>query len=119
MKYQSTVYLQSLYSNKLTLCTRHIATTQMQPTDARKAFPCMDEPAIKATFDITLVRPEHLISLSNMPIKDSLENWFVHVIHVKTMYLIGSVYAKVVLRLYFFVCVLFNKNKVLKKKDTQ
>ncbi|HVQ78135.1 MAG TPA: M1 family metallopeptidase [Candidatus Binatia bacterium] len=42
-----------------------IAATQFEATDARRAFPCWDEPAFKAVFAVTLVVPEHLAAVSN------------------------------------------------------
>ncbi|MGD9796921.1 MAG: M1 family metallopeptidase [Acidimicrobiia bacterium] len=42
-----------------------IGTTQMEPTDARLAFPCWDEPDLKASFTITLVVDPDLLAVSN------------------------------------------------------
>jgi puromycin-sensitive aminopeptidase len=50
--------------------TRTIATTQMESTDARRAFPCWDEPDRKAVFEVTLVVDDGLAAFSNSPVVD-------------------------------------------------
>lgn len=42
-----------------------IATTQFESTDARRAFPCWDEPDFKANFETTLVVPSDLMAITN------------------------------------------------------
>ncbi len=42
-----------------------IATTQFESTDARRAFPCWDEPDFKASFQTTLVVPEDQMAITN------------------------------------------------------
>jgi puromycin-sensitive aminopeptidase len=55
--------------------TEHtIATTQMQGTNARRVFPCFDEPSFKATFSTTLIVPPQLYVVSNTPIKQETVN---------------------------------------------
>ncbi|KAH0620152.1 hypothetical protein JD844_014785 [Phrynosoma platyrhinos] len=48
--------------------TKVVATTQMQAADARKAFPCFDEPAMKASFSVVLIHLSDHVALSNMPV---------------------------------------------------
>jgi puromycin-sensitive aminopeptidase len=45
-----------------------MAITQLEPTDARRMFPCFDEPAFKASFTISAVIEENLKAISNGPI---------------------------------------------------
>ncbi|KAK7913537.1 hypothetical protein WMY93_013748 [Mugilogobius chulae] len=42
-----------------------VATSQMQATYARKAFPCFDEPAMKAVFNVTIIHSHGTVALSN------------------------------------------------------
>lgn len=45
-----------------------MVSTQFESLDARRCFPCWDEPARKATFDCTLIVPRVMTALSNQPI---------------------------------------------------
>lgn len=45
--------------------TKHLATTQFEATDARRAFPCFDEPEQKAVFEVKLIIPKGKTAVSN------------------------------------------------------
>ena len=55
---------------------RHIAVTQFQESDARRAFPCQDHPVKKASFDIEMIIDDSLTAISNgrAVSEESLEN---------------------------------------------
>jgi len=48
----------------------YILTSQFEAPSARTAFPCIDEPEFKATFELELVIDKELMAVSNMPIRD-------------------------------------------------
>ena len=69
-----TGFYKSVYTNSLGKQVP-IATSKFQPTYARRAFPCFDEPSFKSTFSTVLVRPsQKYIALSNMPVVDQKED---------------------------------------------
>jgi len=47
----------------------YMLSTQFEACDARRAFPCFDEPNLKASFEFEVEIPEDLVALSNMPEK--------------------------------------------------
>jgi len=49
----------------------YMLSTQFESCDARRAFPCFDEPNLKATFDFEVEIPEDQVALSNMPVKET------------------------------------------------
>lgn len=64
-------FYRSSYKDEKTGETKYLATTQFEATDARRAFPCFDEPALKSKFQISLIADEKLTCLANMlPVKE-------------------------------------------------
>lgn len=47
---------------------QYLAVSQFEATDARRALPCFDEPALKAEFTATLIADEKMTCLSNMDV---------------------------------------------------
>jgi aminopeptidase N len=46
----------------------YMLSTQFESCDARRAFPCFDEPNLKSTFDFEIEVPKGQTALSNMPV---------------------------------------------------
>ena len=49
-------FYRSVYEDRMTGKKEYIAVTQFQATDARRAFPCFDEPGIKARYEVRICR---------------------------------------------------------------
>lgn len=82
---------------------KNMAVTQFEPTDARRCFPCWDEPAFKSTFKITLEVPSELVALSNMPVVDEQLNGPVKTLTFQESPIMSTYLVAVVVGLFDFV----------------
>src|SRR6202011_344323 len=47
---------------------KRMLSSHLEPADARRIFPCWDEPAFKATFALTVTVPKTFLAVGNMPV---------------------------------------------------
>lgn len=72
-----------------------MGSTQFEATDARRAFPCWDEPAVKSKFKISITCAKHLTAISNMPetkvalLGGGLRRWDFDVSPIMSTYLLA------------------------------
>ncbi|KAJ4429177.1 hypothetical protein ANN_26180 [Periplaneta americana] len=62
-------FFRGSYTNEHTLKQSWYAATKMAPSNARRIFPCFDEPSFKAPFRVSIARYTSLSTLSNMPLQ--------------------------------------------------
>ncbi|CAA3001720.1 aminopeptidase M1 [Olea europaea subsp. europaea] len=82
---------------------KNMAVTQFEPADARRCFPCWDEPACKATFKITLEVPLELVALSNMPVIEEKINGNLKAVYYQESPIMSTYLVAVVVGLFDYV----------------
>ncbi|KAL5786402.1 hypothetical protein ACOSQ2_008794 [Xanthoceras sorbifolium] len=82
---------------------KNMAVTQFEPADARRCFPCWDEPSCKATFKITLDAPSELVALSNMPVIEEKVNGHLKTVSYQESPIMSTYLVAVVIGLFDYV----------------
>jgi aminopeptidase N len=62
------------YQEQGSAAKKTMLATQFEATDARRFFPCWDEPVFRARFQLTAVVPENWLAVSNMPVESESTN---------------------------------------------
>jgi len=76
-------FYRSVYTDSKSHEQHYIATSKFEPTYARLAFPCFDEPQLKSKFKISLTRPSsnNYIALSNMNQEVNIKKVLIQILH--------------------------------------
>jgi puromycin-sensitive aminopeptidase len=82
---------------------RNMAVTQFEAADARRCFPCWDEPAFKAKFKLTLEVPSELVALSNMPAVKETVNGPLKTIYYEESPLMSTYLVAIVVGLFDYI----------------
>lgn len=82
---------------------KNMAVTQFEPADARRCFPCWDEPAFKAQFKITLEVPSELVALSNMPVVQEIVNGNTKTVYYQESPIMSTYLVAVVIGLFDYL----------------
>ncbi|PSS19341.1 Aminopeptidase [Actinidia chinensis var. chinensis] len=82
---------------------KNMAVTQFEPADARRCFPCWDEPACKATFKIVLEVPSEVVALSNMPVVEEKVDGNIKTVHYQESPIMSTYLVAVVIGLFDYV----------------
>ncbi|XP_050216793.1 aminopeptidase M1 [Mercurialis annua] len=82
---------------------KNMGVTQFEPADARRCFPCWDEPACKAKFKITLEVLTELVALSNMPVVEEKVNGPLKIVSYQETPIMSTYLVAVVVGLFDYV----------------
>nr|CAB3449347.1 unnamed protein product [Digitaria exilis] len=82
---------------------KNMAVTQFEPADARRCFPCWDEPAFKAVFKITLEVPSETVALSNMPVIEEKVNGPTKIVYFQESPIMSTYLVAVIVGIFDYV----------------
>ncbi|VFQ97745.1 unnamed protein product [Cuscuta campestris] len=83
--------------------SKNMAVTQFEPADARRCFPCWDEPSFKAAFKMTLEVPSELVALSNMPVIEEQLNGDMKIVYYQESPIMSTYLVAIVVGLFDYV----------------